>query len=52
MFVILNDFFVILEKQIANSNNRAFLNSSSLMLDITDNKFDIASEKLRTAKGK
>jgi len=39
-------------KIIANSNNRAFLNSSSLMLDITDNKFDIASEKLRTAKGK
>jgi len=39
-------------KIIANSNNRAFLNSNSLMLDITDNKFDIASEKLRTEKKK
>lgn len=32
---------------ISSSNNRAFLNASSLMLDITDNKFDISSEGLR-----
>ena len=39
-------------KQIANSNNRAFLNSSSLMLDITDNKFDVSTEKLRNVARK
>lgn len=32
---------------VSNSNNRAFLNSSALMLDITDSKFDIASESLK-----
>jgi hypothetical protein len=29
------------------SNNRAFLNAQSLMLDITDAKYDKASEDLR-----
>jgi len=37
-------------KIIANSNNRAFLNSESLMLDITDSKYDKSSEELRTKK--
>lgn len=35
---------------IANSNNRAFLNTQSLMLDITDSKYDKASDELRTKK--
>jgi len=34
-------------KIIANSNNRAFLNSQSLMLDITDSKFDKATDDLK-----
>jgi prohibitin 2 len=34
-------------KTIAMSNNRAFLNAQSLMLDITDSKYDKASEDLR-----
>jgi len=34
-------------KIIASSNNRAFLNADSLMLDITDSKYDKASEDLR-----
>jgi prohibitin 2 len=37
-------------KIIANSQNRAFLNSQSLMLDITDPKFDKATEELRVKK--
>jgi len=32
---------------VAQGNNRAFLNSSALMLDITDLKFDTSSELLR-----
>lgn len=32
---------------VSHSNNRAFLNSSALMLDITDLKFDVASENLK-----
>jgi len=39
-------------KTIANSNNKAFLNASSLMLDITELKFDESSELLRTIKKK
>lgn len=32
---------------IANSNNRAFLNAGSLMLDITNEKYDKSAEELR-----
>lgn len=39
-----------ISKTIANSNNRAFLNAQSLMLDITDAKFDKATEELRKRK--
>lgn len=35
---------------IAQSNNKAFLNADSLLLDINDIKFDKASEELRTKK--
>lgn len=35
---------------LAQSNNRAYLNADSLLLDITDAKFDKASEDLRNAK--
>lgn len=37
-------------RTIANSNNRVFLNAQSLMLDITDARFDKATEDLRTIK--
>lgn len=37
-------------KTISSSNNRVFLNAQSLMLDITDSKFDKATEELRTKK--
>lgn len=37
-------------KTIANSSNRVFLNAQSLMLDITDSKFDKATEELRMKK--
>lgn len=37
-------------KIISRSNNKAFLNASPLMLDITDVKFDTSSEALRTKK--
>ena len=36
--------------KIANSNNRSYLNASSLMLDINDPKFDTLSEDLRAVK--
>lgn len=37
-------------RTISNSNNRVFLNAQSLMLDITDARFDKATEDLRTIK--
>lgn len=37
-------------KIIAQSNNRAFLNADALLLDITDAKFDKATEELRKKK--
>ncbi len=36
--------------KISQSNNKAFLNSQSLMLDITGATFDKASEELRSKK--
>lgn len=39
-----------ISRVIANSNNRAFLSSGSLMLDINDPKFDKASEELRNKR--
>lgn len=37
---------------VAQSNNKAFLNASPLMLNITDDKFDVSSELLKNAKRK